>query len=119
MSSDSNVPSIFSIGVGVIAIIFTAVGVGWAVHASNVAEKATLGAADVEVDRRNFEHSQAYREGLRRDCEELIYSYRKAKAAKDDESAKAVLSLLRHRVAGAPPEAVPSDVKQFIDQNSY
>ncbi len=95
-----------------IAGCFFLIGItGWGIHACSTVERATLGAVDIEVDRRNFEHSQSYREGLRRDFDELKLAY--AKAKNDDERA-VILSTMRHRVAGAPPEAVPVDVKQFI-----
>lgn len=107
-------------GAGFIALIFLAIvfiiGVaGWGIHACSIAEKATLGAADQEVERRNFERSQAYREGLRRDFDELMLAYSRAKS--DDERA-VILSTLRHRVQGAPPEAVPQDVRDFLAQHS-
>ncbi len=108
-------PSNFTIAmcvVGVVAIIGFS---GWGIHACGTAERATLGAVDQEVDRRNFERSQGYREGLRRDFDELMLQY--AKARSDDERT-VVLSTLRHRVAGAPPEAVPADVKKFIADHS-
>jgi hypothetical protein len=95
----------------ILACIFLIGLAGWGIHACNTAERATLGALDQEVDRKNFEHSQAYREGLRRDFDELMLAYSRAKT--DDERA-VILSTLRHRVQGAPPEAVPQDVKDFV-----
>ena len=104
-------PSGLSMLGGTLIVLFALGAVGWGFHACSTAEKATLGAADIEVDRRNFERSQSYREGLRRDFDELKLAYARAKS--DDERA-VILSTMRHRAAGAPPEAVPSDVKQFI-----
>lgn len=115
MSSYDDSPSSFSIAVMILGVIFLIGLAGWGIHACNTVEKATLGAVDQEVDRRNFERSQSYREGLRRDFDELMLAYSKAKS--DDERA-AILSVLRHRVQGAPPEAVPEDVKQFLASHS-
>jgi hypothetical protein len=100
---------------GFLAIIVLVIGAGWGIHACNIAENATLGAADQEVQRRNFEHSEAYRAGLRRDFEELMMAY--AHANSDDERA-VILATLRHRVEAAPPEAVPQDVKQFLSSHT-
>ena len=111
MSSYDDGPGAGLIATMIIAVIFLIGAAGWGIHACNTAERATLGAVDQEVDRRNVEHSQAYREGLRRDFDELILAYSRAKS--DDERA-VILSTLRHRVQGAPPEAVPADVKDFL-----
>jgi len=111
MSNHDDSPGVGLIVTITIAVIFLIGIAGWGIHACSIAENATLGAADQEVQRRNFEHSQAYREGLRRDFDELMLAYSRAKS--DDERIT-ILSVLRHRVAGAPPEAVPQDVKNFL-----
>lgn len=111
MSYYDDGPSGATVVMSIIAVLCFVGVVGLGIHACSTAERATLGATDIEVDRRNFEHSQSYREGLRRDFDELMLAYAHAKS--DDERA-AILSVLRHRVQGAPPEAVPADVKQFI-----
>jgi hypothetical protein len=110
-SSDDSAYGSFSIAMMVLAIILLIGLSGWGIHACAVADKATLGAADQEVERRNFERSQSYREGLRRDFDELMLAY--ARARSDDERS-VILSVLRHRVDGAPPEAVPNDVQKFL-----
>lgn len=111
MSSYNDTPSSGSIAALVLGLVFLVTVSVIGVRACTSAEKATFGAVDQEIDRRNFERSQSYREGLRRDFDELMLQY--AKARSDDERT-VVLSTLRHRVAGAPPEAVPDDVKKFI-----
>lgn len=90
-------------------------GLAWGFHACSTAEKATLGAVDAEVDRRNFEHSQAYREGLRRDCDQLMLAYAQSK---DPAEKEALISTLRHRLSAAPPEAVPADAKAFLGSHT-
>ena len=112
-SDDGVSPGI--IAAWIIAFFIILVSSGWAIHACNTAENATLGAADQEVTRRNFERSEAFRAGLRRDFDELMLAY--AHANSDDERVT-VLSVLRHRVEGAPPEAVPQDVKDFLYTHS-
>lgn len=115
MSRYDDGPSSSTIALAVVSCFFLIGITGWGIHACSTAERATLGAADIEVDRRNFERSQSYREGLRRDFDELMRAYAKAK---DDDERGVVLSTLRHRVAGAPPEAVPADVAAFIATHS-
>jgi hypothetical protein len=95
----------------VLGTILLIVFAGWGVRACVAAQDATLGAAEQEVQRRNFEHSQAYREGLRRDFDELMLAYAQAKS---DEERAVVLSVLRHRADGAPPAAVPEGGRMFL-----
>lgn len=115
MSSYDDGPSAAGVALVAIAAVFLIGVTGWGVHACTIADKATLGAADQEVERRNFERSQSYREGLRRDFDELMLAYSRAKS--DDERVT-ILSVLRHRVQGAPPEAVPQGVRDFIASHS-
>jgi len=99
---------------GILGGAIVLAGVVFWVHACVVADDATLGREEATVQRRNFEESASYRAGLRRDFDELMLSY--AKARSDDERS-AVLSVLRHRVEGAPPDAVPQDVVDFLKKN--
>lgn len=99
------------IAVCVVAIAFLFVLGGFAIHACSVADQATLGRAEQKVQTQNFEESEAYRAGLRRDFDELMLSYSRAKS--DDERAT-ILAVMRHRAEGAPPELVPADVKNML-----
>lgn len=115
MSSYDDGPGAGFAALCIIALAFLGCLGGWAIHACNTAENATLGVLDQEVERQKFEHSQAYREGLRRDFDELMLAYAKAKS---DDERSVILATLRHRVQGAPPEAVPQDVKDFITSHT-
>lgn len=99
----------------IFGVIVALCGGGYLIHACTIADKATLGAAEQAVDTKNFEQSPAYREGLRRDFDELMLAYAHAKS---DDERTVILSTLRHRVEGAPPDAVPQDVKDFLKQHS-
>lgn len=109
-SSDDRFPAGLT-AISIIGVFFLIGCLVFGVRACNTAEKAAFDPVDQEIDRRTFEHSQTYREGLRRDCDELMLSYSKSKS---DDERTVILSTLRHRVEGAPPEAVPQDVKQFL-----
>lgn len=115
MSRHDDSPFGFTIAIMIIAVVFFLVLGGWAIRSCSTVDKATLGAVDQELDRRNFERSQSYREGLRRDFDELMVQHAKAKS---DDERTVIMSTLKHRVAGAPPEAVPQDVKDFIKSHT-
>jgi hypothetical protein len=101
-------------GLIVVGVIVLATGLGLYVHAVSVADKATIGRVEQRVETENFEQSVAYREGTRRDFEELRLSYTRAKSQDEKD---AVLSLMRHRAAGCPPELVPEEIKRILAED--
>jgi hypothetical protein len=101
-------------GLIVVGVIVLATGLGFYIHAVSVADKATIGRVEQRVETENFEQSVAYREGTRRDFEELRLSYTRAKSQDEKE---AVLSLMRHRAAGCPPELVPEEIKRILAED--
>ena len=64
-----------------------------------------------QARREVFEETKSYRDGTRRDFDNLYLQYKSAKS--DDEKA-AVLSVIRHRAAGAPPDVVPSEISNLL-----
>jgi len=94
--------------IGIIALVGLG---GFAIHACAVADKATLGRVEQDVDTHNFERSEAYRAGLRRDFDELELAYARAKSRDERET---IFSVMRHRAEGCPPDLVPDDVKQLL-----
>lgn len=109
MRSDDN--SVSVIVFSVIGLVVLCVAGGYAIHACEIADKATLGRAEQDVDTKNFERSEAYRAGLRRDFDELELAYARAKSRDERET---IFSVLRHRAEGCPPDLVPDDVKQLL-----
>lgn len=87
------------------------VAAGFGIHACEVADKATLGRAEQTVETQNFEQSEAYRQGTRRDFDELLLQYTHAKS--DDERAT-IRAVMRHRAEACPPELVPQEVRNII-----
>lgn len=92
----------------VILVAATAFGI----HACSVADEAMLGRAEQDVRTRNFEQSEAYRAGLRRDFDELMLSY---VSAKTPEEKTVILIVIRHRAEGCPPDQVPADVRALLN----
>ena len=82
-----------------------------AIRACTVADHATFDKVDERIRRENFEETKSYRDGLRRDFDELLLSYAHAKS--DDERAT-IRAVMRHRAEGAPPDLVPQDVKDLL-----
>lgn len=115
MSTRDGRPNAGLIALAGFALILLVVGSSWAIRACNIAQRATLDPVEHEIDRQNVEQSQAYQEGLRRDFDELLMAYAKAKT---DDERSIILSTLRHRASGAPEGSIPQDVKDFLARHS-
>lgn len=97
----------------ILGVAILIAGLAFGIHACDVGDQATLGAVEQNVRTRNFEQSEAYRAGLRRDFDELLLAYSHAKT---DEEKATVLSVIRHRAEGCPPDQVPQDIKDLLNQ---
>jgi hypothetical protein len=103
----------FMIAMTIVGVVFLIGISAFAIHACSIADQATLGRAEEKVRTQNFEESESYKAGLRRDFDELLLAYSHAKS--DDERAT-ILAVMRHRAEGAPPELVPQDVKDLLSK---
>ena len=90
-------------------VVIVALGLG--ARAWGIFDKKTFGVLDENADTEVYRHSEAYREGLQRDFDELVRQYA---AAKTQDEKDALLATLRHRAEGAPPEYVPANVRALI-----
>lgn len=102
-SSDRRFLPLIGVG-GVFLIVGAVIGI----RVLGIADTKVLGVVDQNAQREVFEQSKAYRDGVRRDLDELQLSYVRAQTA---EEKAAVLSVLRHRVEGVPVDLVPADVR--------
>ena len=67
--------------------------------------------------RQVFEETKSYRDGTRRDFDNLHLQYL---AADSDEQKAAILATIRHRASGVPPELVPQEIKDLlVIRNTY
>ena len=109
MSDDFDSPLVWV--VTFIAACALAGGVMYSFHACSVADQATLGLAEQDVRTRNYERSEAFRAGTRRDFDELYLAYVRAKS--DDEKG-AILGVIRQRAEGCPPDQVPDKIRELL-----
>jgi hypothetical protein len=87
------------------------VGTGVMVRLCGIADTKYLGTIDQNAQREVYENTKAYRDGVRRDFDELRLGYMNAKTPEDKAT---VLSIVRHRAEGVPPELVPDDIKKML-----
>lgn len=105
-------------GTWVLLILGVIVVIGlsaWGIRACNAAQDATLGRAEENIKTQNYEQSEAYRQGLRRDFDELLLSYNRSK---DPDERATIISVMRHRAQGAPPDLIPPEVKTLLAQQT-
>lgn len=108
---DDTTVGLWVLGIGAAVILLPAIGFGY--HACATTDEATLGNVDQRVRTHNFEQSVAFREGTRRDFDELRLAYAKAKTA---EERSTIRSVIRHRAEGCPPELVPPEIHDLLNQ---
>ena len=67
-----------------------------------------------QVRREVFENTKSYRDGLRRDFDNLYLSYEQEK---DPDAKAAIKSVIRHRADGVDPELVPDSIRNLLRSN--
>jgi hypothetical protein len=84
---------------------------GFLVRAWALGSDRVLGLAEENVKTHNFEESQAYRQGIRQDFDNLLLQYTRAK---DPGEKAAILSVIRHRAGDCPSDQVPSVIRDLL-----
>lgn len=67
-----------------------------------------------QVRREVFENTKSYRDGLRRDFDNLYLQYQEEK---DPNTQAAIKSVMRHRADGVDPDFVPDNVRNLLRSN--
>jgi hypothetical protein len=100
-----------SFGIGLL-ILVGLLGLGWVLTANDLALQKVFAPAREQVRRDTFEQSKAYRDGVIQELRSMQFEYLRA-----DEKHKAGLAnVIRHKLAGFPEDAIPSDLQQFIKE---
>lgn len=100
-----------NVGIGVLVLVGL-IGLGWLLSANYLAQRKVFAPAHEQVRREVFEESKAYRDGMIQELRAMQFEYMKA-----DEAHKAgMANVIRHRLAGFPEDAIPSDLQTFIKE---
>jgi len=83
----------------------------WLFAGNGLAMQAYFAPRQEAIRRTTFEQSKAYRDGMAQELRGMQFAYVQA----DDAHKAAIADLIRHRVAGFPRDALPSDLSTFID----
>ena len=97
------------IGIWVAGILAVLVVV-WVIAGNNLAMMKVFAPATEQVRRETFEQSKAYRDGMVQELRSLQIEYIKAA----DDVKPALAAAIRHKAVGLPEDALPNDLRVFI-----
>jgi hypothetical protein len=97
------------IGIGLLAIV-ALIALGWLLTGNSLVMQKVFAPAREQVRRETFEESKAYRDGVIQEIRAMQFEYLKA----DDAHKAAMGAVIRHKLAGFPADALPSDLQQFV-----
>lgn len=98
-------------GVSLLALL-AILALGWIFAGNGLAMMKVFAPATEQVRRETFENSKAYRDGMVQELRAMQFEYMKA----DDAHKAGMANVIRHRVAGFPEDALPDDLKTFIQE---
>jgi hypothetical protein len=99
----------FGIAVLLLAVLL---GLGWLFAGNELAMMKVFAPAKEQVRRETFENSKAYRDGMVQELRAMQFEYMKA----EDAHKAGMANVIRHRLAGFPEDAIPSDLQTFIKE---
>lgn len=93
-----------------VAGLFAVIAVIWLLAFNNLAMMKVFMPAQEQVRRETFEQSKAYRDGAIQELRAMQFEYIKA----TPEQKLMMKPLFMHKLAGIPDDAIPLDLKTFI-----
>jgi hypothetical protein len=95
-----------------LAALIVCLGLTWIVQGNDFFMYRFFGLRYENTRREIFEQSKAYRQGTVQEVQNMLFEYEQA-----DEGHKAALaSMILHRVADVPDDAMPADLRASIQQ---
>lgn len=110
MEEEKSYAEIVKWGLGSLVAVLAVTWLGFYVHGMSIADTRLFGVPEENARREVFEQTKSYRDGVRRDFDELLLAYAKA----SPEERPAIVSIMRHRAESAPADLVPAEVKALI-----
>lgn len=94
----------------VIVLALVLGGLSWAFRAGALAQNTAFAPKEEQLRRDVFEQSKAYRDGAIQELRSMQFQYNLA----DAEHRSGLASVIRHKAAGIPADAMPPDLQHFI-----
>lgn len=103
----------FFVSAGIfIAFIVLLLGITWIFQGNDFFMYRFFGLRYENTRREIFEQSKAYRQGMVQELQNLLFEYEQA----DEGHKDALRSMILHRAADVPDDAIPSDLQSTINQ---
>ena len=95
---------------GVIGALILIMGLGWLAEGNSFFMYKFFAPKQEQVRREVFEQTKSYRQGMVQELQNMQFEY--VKASKDGK--EAMRSIILHRAADVPPDAMPVELNAFI-----
>jgi len=99
------------VGLSILALV-ALIGLGWIFTGNSLGMQKVFAPKFEQVRRETFEGSKAYRDGMVQELRSLQFEYLKADASRQPGLA----NVIKHKIAGFPEDAIPSDLQTFIKE---
>lgn len=96
-----------------LAVIVLVLGIGWIAQGNDFFMYKVFAPKQEAVRRQVFEQSKAYNQGMTQELQNMMFEYAKTK---DQDSKKAMASIILHRAADYPMDKMPTDLRSFIQK---
>lgn len=97
---------------GATVVVACIAGAGWLLTGNHLAMSKVFNPEFEQARRDTFEQSKAYRDGMVQELRAMQFEYVKA----DPAHQAGLASVIRHRLAGFPTDALPADLQLFVQQ---
>lgn len=95
-----------------VLIMLAILGFMWGTTWNDLALRAVFAPRQEAIRRETFEGSKAYRDGMIQELRAMQFEYQKA----DYKQKAGMANVIRHKLAGFPEDAIPSDLQVFIKE---
>lgn len=99
-------------GIGLLIVILL-LGFVWLIQGNDFFLYKTFAPKYEQVRRETFEQSKAYNQGMVQELQNMQFKY---VSEKDPEAKAALASIILHRAADYPLEAMPTDLRAFVEK---
>jgi uncharacterized ion transporter superfamily protein YfcC len=112
MRESASAGAIVGVWLAVVMLLLAIVigGITWMARAGKFAQDSVFAPKEEQLRRDVFEQSKAYRDGVVQELRSMQFQYRLA----DAEHRAGLASVIRHKAAGVPADAIPADLQTFI-----
>lgn len=96
----------------IVAVLLILFSIGWFCKANDVAMFGFFAPKEAAIERKVFEETKSYNDGMKQELENMFLEYQKA----DDNHKKAIRSVVFHRLAGYDEAKLPEHLRSWVKE---